>query len=155
ATREELALLGTDDDEVIASRIGRTAIAVRLKRRRVGIPTPPTTSGCGAANARVSERSYLQFISALSIRSIISVARLGSMCLGRQHPARFQSVFLEVAMTKVATWLVCAVTTLFVFGMMARAEDEKIPLDKVPEVVRNALTAKYPKAEVVDAEKGD
>jgi hypothetical protein len=36
---EQLALLGTDTDEAIASRIGRTASAVRQMRTSLGIPT--------------------------------------------------------------------------------------------------------------------
>jgi hypothetical protein len=37
-TAEELALLGTDEDEVIAMKIGRTAEAVRCERTRAKIP---------------------------------------------------------------------------------------------------------------------
>jgi hypothetical protein len=37
-TAEELALLGTDADEVIASRIGRTRVAVQVMRNRRGMP---------------------------------------------------------------------------------------------------------------------
>jgi hypothetical protein len=36
-TDEELALLGTDHDEVIAKKIGRTAGAVGQKRREQGV----------------------------------------------------------------------------------------------------------------------
>jgi hypothetical protein len=43
-TAEELALLGTADDEVIAKRIGRTAGAVRQKRR-AGIASPRDRRG--------------------------------------------------------------------------------------------------------------
>jgi len=46
-----------------------------------------------------------------------------------------------------------------VFGLLGlatvRAEDEKIPLDKVPKAVLAAVKAKYPKAQIVAAEKGD
>lgn len=38
-TADEVAQLGTDADEVVAARTGRTADAVRLKRSRAGIPT--------------------------------------------------------------------------------------------------------------------
>src|SRR5262245_40307121 len=40
-------------------------------------------------------------------------------------------------------------------GMVASAEDEKIPLDKVPAKVKEAVKAKYPKAEIESAELGD
>jgi|SRR5579864_6124697 len=39
-TAEELALLGTDSDDVIAQRIGRTANAVRIMREQLGISRP-------------------------------------------------------------------------------------------------------------------
>src|SRR5262249_46653244 len=39
-TPEQLALLGSEPDEVIAARIGRTASGVRQKRCRLGIPNP-------------------------------------------------------------------------------------------------------------------
>lgn len=35
------------------------------------------------------------------------------------------------------------------------ADDEKLPLDKVPQAIKDAVKAKYPKAEIVSAEKGD
>jgi hypothetical protein len=38
-TPEEVALLGTDHDEVVGERIGRTADAVRCKRKMLRIPT--------------------------------------------------------------------------------------------------------------------
>jgi hypothetical protein len=38
-TPKELKLLGTAEDEVIATRIGRTGEAVRCRRMRLGIPT--------------------------------------------------------------------------------------------------------------------
>ena len=37
-TRRELALLGTDDDEAVASKIGLTPKAVRVMRRRLKVP---------------------------------------------------------------------------------------------------------------------
>ena len=37
-TRRELALLGTDDDDVIAAKVGRTPEAVRLMRRKRRVP---------------------------------------------------------------------------------------------------------------------
>jgi hypothetical protein len=38
-TPEQLWLLGTDEDEVVAAEIGRTAGAVRVKRTQLNIPT--------------------------------------------------------------------------------------------------------------------
>jgi hypothetical protein len=38
-TAEQLALLGTDTDEAVAARVGRTANAVRQMRTSLGIPT--------------------------------------------------------------------------------------------------------------------
>jgi hypothetical protein len=40
-------------------------------------------------------------------------------------------------------------------GTMARAEEEKVALDKLPAAVVKAIKAKYPKAEMVSAEAGD
>ncbi|HZY84446.1 MAG TPA: hypothetical protein VFE78_06430 [Gemmataceae bacterium] len=37
-TRRELALLGTDEDDVIAARVGRTPGAVGVMRRRLMVP---------------------------------------------------------------------------------------------------------------------
>jgi hypothetical protein len=48
--------------------------------------------------------------------------------------------------------------TMLVLTAVAQADDEqdeKVPLDKVPAKVMEALKAKYPKATVVSAEKGD
>ena len=38
-TQEEKALLGTDTDEAVGLRVGRSTQAVRIKRTRLGIPT--------------------------------------------------------------------------------------------------------------------
>jgi uncharacterized membrane protein YkoI len=51
--------------------------------------------------------------------------------------------------------LTFAVLGLLGLTVAVRAEDEKIPLDKVPKVVLDAVRAKFPKAEIVAAEKGD
>ncbi len=40
-------------------------------------------------------------------------------------------------------------------GVMVRAEEEKVPLDKLPVAVAKAINAKYPKAKMVSAEAGD
>jgi hypothetical protein len=37
-TAEEVALLGTDDDEAVAEKLGRTRSAVRSKRNHLGVP---------------------------------------------------------------------------------------------------------------------
>ena len=37
-TKRQLALLGTDDDEVVAKKLGRTVTSVRVKRVRLKIP---------------------------------------------------------------------------------------------------------------------
>jgi hypothetical protein len=50
-----------------------------------------------------------------------------------------------------------AFAAVLVLGLGVRADEkeETITLDKVPAVVKKALTAKYPKAKIVSAEKGD
>jgi hypothetical protein len=51
---------------------------------------------------------------------------------------------------------VAACAAVFVLGLGTRADDEgKVTLDKVPANVKAGLKAKYPKAEIVSAEKGD
>jgi hypothetical protein len=50
---------------------------------------------------------------------------------------------------------VAATLAFVVLGSSVRAEDEKIPLDQVPALIKDAVKAKYPKAEIVSAEKGD
>jgi hypothetical protein len=37
-TKEQLALLGTDDDEAVAEKLGRTVTSVRVRRVRLAIP---------------------------------------------------------------------------------------------------------------------
>jgi hypothetical protein len=53
----------------------------------------------------------------------------------------------------------CSLAALGLAGLLGlaavRADDEKLPLDKVPKAVMAAVKAKYPKAEVVAAESGD
>jgi hypothetical protein len=52
---------------------------------------------------------------------------------------------------------VAAGVAVLALGFTARADDddEKVPLDKVPAKVKDAAKAKYPKAKVVTASKGD
>lgn len=77
----------------------------------------------------------------------------------------------EVGMSRIRTGLVSAVAAgLLAWPSFARAiyevkasvlrpatdeEDEKLPLSRVPAKVMSALKAKYPKAEIVSAGKGD
>ena len=50
----------------------------------------------------------------------------------------------------------CATAVVLALSLNARAdEDEKVPLDKVPAKVKDAVKAKYPKAEIVTASMGD
>ena len=42
---EQLRLLGTEPDEVVAEKVGRTAEAVRVMRSRLGIPNPAARPG--------------------------------------------------------------------------------------------------------------
>jgi hypothetical protein len=44
-TPEQLRLLGTESDAVVAAKIGRTAQAVRSMRGRLGIPNPAARPG--------------------------------------------------------------------------------------------------------------
>jgi hypothetical protein len=49
-----------------------------------------------------------------------------------------------------------AVAAALALGLSAWADDdEKVPLEKVPAKVKDAVKAKYPKAEIVSAELGD
>jgi hypothetical protein len=52
-------------------------------------------------------------------------------------------------MRALATVAVC----LFAFAAPVRADEEKVPLDKVPKAVLEAATKRFPKAEVVGASK--
>lgn len=52
-------------------------------------------------------------------------------------------------MRVLATVAVC----LFVFAAPMRADEEKVPLDKVPKAVLEAATKRFPKAEVIGASK--
>jgi hypothetical protein len=59
-------------------------------------------------------------------------------------------------MNRISGRSMALIIGLLVLGAaVARADDEKIPLDKVPKKVLEAVKAKYPKAEIVAAEKGD
>jgi hypothetical protein len=63
---------------------------------------------------------------------------------------------VEVWKMKRPICCLAACAAVLVLGLGAQADDEgKITLDKVPANVKAALKAKYPKAEIVEAEKGD
>jgi hypothetical protein len=42
---------------------------------------------------------------------------------------------------------------LFLVGMFARSDDKKVPLDKVPKAVMDAIKARFPGADVTSVEK--
>ncbi len=57
-------------------------------------------------------------------------------------------------MRRFASCLVAFATVgLFVLVAVARADEEKVPLDKVPKAVLDAVKAKFPDAKLVSAEK--
>jgi uncharacterized membrane protein YkoI len=58
-------------------------------------------------------------------------------------------------MRKFMGRLVAVAAMVVVTGTMVRADEEKIPLDKLPTAVVKAIKAKYPKAKMVGAEAGD
>src|SRR5262249_26832403 len=60
----------------------------------------------------------------------------------------------EVAMRSVIGWAgVSAVATLLVLGTTARADDKKVPPEKVPKAVMDAVKARFPGAEITSVEK--
>jgi biopolymer transport protein ExbD len=50
-------------------------------------------------------------------------------------------------------YLMMACVALFALAVPVRADEEKVPLDKVPKAVKDAATKRFPKAEVVGASK--
>ena len=56
-----------------------------------------------------------------------------------------------MAMLKIGVSLLTVAS--LTFGAAARADDEKVPLDKLPAKVKEAVKAKFPDAELVSAEK--
>ena len=48
---------------------------------------------------------------------------------------------------------VAVVASVLVFGLVAQADEEKVPLDKVPKAVLDAVKAKFPNAEMKGASK--
>ena len=50
-------------------------------------------------------------------------------------------------------WIVSLAVCALVSVPAVRAEDEKVPLDKLPKAVSDAVKKKYPKAKMVSAEK--
>jgi uncharacterized membrane protein YkoI len=65
--------------------------------------------------------------------------------------------FWEVAMRYATGWLIAALLGCFVLASAARAEEEKIPLDKVPKAVVDAVKKKFPdvKLDKASTEKED
>jgi hypothetical protein len=61
----------------------------------------------------------------------------------------------ESTMRTFMGWLAAVAAMFVLMGTMVRAEEEKLPLDKLPATVVKAIKAKYPKAEMVSAEAGD
>jgi hypothetical protein len=56
----------------------------------------------------------------------------------------------------IACMVACTVVLGLCLGAQAGGEqDEKVTLDKVPGVIKDALKAKYPKATILSAQKGD
>jgi hypothetical protein len=57
---------------------------------------------------------------------------------------------------RFAAWAACAVVLIAGSSVQAQEEnDEKVPLDKVPAVVKDGVKAKFPKAKILSAQKGD
>jgi hypothetical protein len=52
-------------------------------------------------------------------------------------------------------WLMVAATIVVIAALVRADEDEKVPLDKVPAKILDGIKAKYPKAKILSAEKGD
>src|SRR5262249_46780475 len=60
----------------------------------------------------------------------------------------------EDVMRRLIGWLgVAAVTGLGLAATAARADDKKVPLDKVPKAVMDAIKARFPGAEITSVEK--
>jgi hypothetical protein len=58
-------------------------------------------------------------------------------------------------MQKLSRWLMAAVAMVTLVAVARSDDDEKVPLDKVPAKILDAVKAKYPKAKLVSAGKGD
>lgn len=59
-------------------------------------------------------------------------------------------------MQRLRGWLMAGVVVSLLAGMMARADDEKeekVPLDKVPKAVLDAVKAKFKDAKLISAQK--
>ncbi|MCX7664610.1 MAG: hypothetical protein N2112_03595 [Gemmataceae bacterium] len=50
-------------------------------------------------------------------------------------------------------WVVVSAIMMTMGGTIVRAEDEKVPLEKLPKAVVEAIQAKFPKAKLKEAEK--
>ena len=56
-------------------------------------------------------------------------------------------------MERYATWGVLACSGMLAVAALAFGDEEKVPLDKVPFAVMKAVKDKFPKAEILQAEK--
>src|SRR5689334_4740830 len=56
-------------------------------------------------------------------------------------------------MHKFGSWFAGLGVALLVLTALASADEEKVPLDRVPKAVREAVKARFPDAELVSAEK--
>jgi len=56
-------------------------------------------------------------------------------------------------MRAVSNWLLVAGLGVFLLGSVARADEEKVPLDKVPKAVMDAVKKKFPDAKITEASK--
>ena len=56
-------------------------------------------------------------------------------------------------MRAVSNWLLVAGIGVFLLGSVARADEEKVPLDKVPKAVMDAVKKKFPDAKITEASK--
>jgi hypothetical protein len=66
-SREQLALLGTEADDVVARKVGRTAGAVRQKREELGIPNPAPLSTRGNPDWTAAEDELASRLSAAEV----------------------------------------------------------------------------------------
>src|SRR5436309_2373152 len=95
----------------------------------------------------------------LILRAYTPPDRSGSICFGKGRP--LQSLVFpdqEYVMRAIRVWLgVAAVAGVFLLATVAQADDKekdkKIPLDKVPRAITDAIKGRFPGAEVTSVEK--
>jgi uncharacterized membrane protein YkoI len=76
----------------------------------------------------------------------------------RRPVAVFGPLYEEKVMCRIVSWLgVSAAMVLVVLGTAAGADDKgkdkKVPLDKIPKPVMDAIKARFPEAEITSVEK--